>query len=116
MEIWRAVRLVVDTGIHAKGWSREQGIAYFQANMAMPLDTVTAEVDRYIGLPGQALAYQIGNLKFRELRARAEAALGDDFRIRDFHDALMAAGPVTLPVLEALIDDWTARQRVAEAA
>lgn len=116
MEIWRAVRLVVDTGIHAKGWSREQGIAYFQANMAMSLDTVTAEVDRYIGLPGQALAYQIGNLKFRELRERAEVALGDDFRIRDFHDALMAAGPVTLPVLEALIDDWTARQQVAEAA
>lgn len=116
MEIWRAVRLVVDTGIHAKGWSREQAIAYFQANMAMSLDTITAEVDRYIGLPGQALAYQIGNLKFREIRARAEAALGDRFRIRDFHDALMAAGSVTLPVLEALIEDWTARQLVEEAA
>ncbi|WP_447764469.1 DUF885 domain-containing protein [Sphingopyxis panaciterrae] len=116
MEMWRAVRLVVDTGIHANGWSREQGIAYFQEHMAMPLDTVAAEVDRYIGLPGQALAYQVGNIKFREIRARAEDVLGDAFRIRDFHDALMAAGPVTLPVLETLMDDWTARQRVEEAA
>jgi uncharacterized protein (DUF885 family) len=84
--------------------------------MAMPIETLTAEVDRYIGLPGQALAYQLGNLKFRELRARAETALGDDFRIRDFHDALMAAGAVTLPVLEILIDDWIAHAKVAVAA
>jgi len=77
---------------------------------------VAAEVDRDIGLPGQALAYQIGNIKFREIRARAEERLGDAFRIRDFHDALMAAGPVTLPVLETLMDDWTARQRIDEAA
>jgi uncharacterized protein (DUF885 family) len=76
--------------------------------MAMPLETLTAEVDRYIGMPGQALAYQLGNLKFRGLRARAQATLGEDFRIRDFHDALMAAGAVTLPVLELLIEDWIA--------
>lgn len=106
MEMWRAVRLVLDTGIHAKGWSRDQAIAFFRGNMAMPLETLTAEVDRYIGIPGQALAYQLGNLKFRELRARAQTALGEEFRIRDFHDALMAAGAVTLPVLELLIDDW----------
>ncbi|MBP7336727.1 DUF885 family protein [Niveispirillum sp.] len=106
MEMWRALRLVLDTGIHSRGWGRDQAIAYFRENMAMPLETLTAEVDRYIGMPGQALAYQLGNLKFRELRARAEAALGQDFRIRDFHDALMAAGAVTLPVLELLIDDW----------
>jgi uncharacterized protein (DUF885 family) len=116
MEMWRAVRLVLDTGIHARGWSRDQAIAFFRENMAMPLETLTAEVDRYIGLPGQALAYQLGNLKFRELRARAEAALGEEFRIRDFHDALMAAGAVTLPVLELLIDDWIAGATIAAAA
>jgi uncharacterized protein (DUF885 family) len=116
MEMWRAVRLVLDTGIHAKGWGREQAIAFFRQNMAMPLETLTAEVDRYIGMPGQALAYQLGNLKFRELRARAEAALGEEFRLRDFHDALMAAGAVTLPVLELLIDDWIAGAKVAAAA
>ena len=116
MEMWRAVRLVLDTGIHSKGWSRDQAIAFFRENMAMPLETLTAEVDRYIGMPGQALAYQLGNLRFRSLRARAEAALGEDFRIRDFHDALMAAGAVTLPVLELLIDDWIADAKVAAAA
>lgn len=111
MEMWRAVRLVVDTGIHAYGWSREQAIAYFGRYMAMPQSTVEAEVDRYIAWPGQALAYQLGNLKFREIRARAEQALGDEFRIRDFHDALMAAGPVTLPVLDELMQSWMDRQR-----
>jgi uncharacterized protein (DUF885 family) len=116
MEMWRAVRLVLDTGIHARGWSRDQAIAFFRENMAMPLETLTAEVDRYIGMPGQALAYQLGNLKFRELRARAEAALGEDFRIRDFHDALMAAGAVTLPVLELLIDEWIAGATLAATA
>lgn len=116
MEMWRAVRLVLDTGIHARGWSRDRAIAFFRENMAMPLETLTAEVDRYIGLPGQALAYQLGNLKFRALRARAEAALGEAFRIRDFHDALMGAGAVTLPVLEMLIDDWIAGAKRAVAA
>lgn len=116
MEMWRAVRLVLDTGIHAKGWGRDQAIAYFRENMAMPMETLTAEVDRYIGLPGQALAYQLGNLKFRALRARAEAALGDGFRIRDFHDTLMAAGAVTLPVLEMLVDDWIAGSKMAAAS
>lgn len=116
MEMWRAVRLVVDTGMHSEGWSRDQALEFFRANVAMPLETLTAEIDRYIGLPGQALAYQLGNLKFRELRRRAETAMGDDFRIREFHDSLMAAGAVTLPVLEILIDDWTARKSVAKAA
>ncbi|MFV3074953.1 DUF885 domain-containing protein [Niveispirillum fermenti] len=116
MEMWRALRLVLDTGIHAQGWGRDQAIAYFRQNMAMPLETLTAEVDRYIGMPGQALAYQLGNLKFRELRARAEAALGEGFRIRDFHDTLMAAGAVTLPVLEMLIDDWIAGSTMAAAS
>lgn len=116
MEMWRAVRLAVDTGIHARGWSRDQAISFFRENMAMPLETVTAEVDRYIGLPGQALAYQLGNLKFRELRVRAESTLGEDFRIRDLHDALMAAGAVTLPVLELLVDHWIASAPVAPVA
>ena len=110
MEMWRAVRLVVDTGLHAKGWSREQGIAFARARLALPLATIEAEVDRFIALPGQALAYQIGNLKFRALRRRAQERLGERFRVRDFHDALMACGAVTLPVLENLIDEWIATQ------
>jgi uncharacterized protein (DUF885 family) len=116
MEMWRAVRLVLDTGIHAQDWTRDEAIAFFRENMAMPLETLTAEVDRYIGLPGQALAYQLGNLKFRELRARAETTLGEQFSIRDFHDALMAAGAVTLPVLGTLIDDWIASRTLVAAA
>jgi len=106
MEMWRALRLVVDTGIHAKGWSREQAIDLMLQHMAMPRPTIEAEVDRYIGLPAQALAYQLGNRKFRELRERAEARLGDRFNRRAFHDALMAAGPVTLGVLDEHIEWW----------
>jgi uncharacterized protein (DUF885 family) len=116
MEMWRAVRLVVDTGIHAKGWSRQQSIDFAAAHMAMPLATIEAEVDRYVALPGQALAYQIGNLRFRALRRRAESRLGERFRLRAFHDALMAAGPVTLPVLDDLIELWIASQERAVAA
>lgn len=116
MEMWRAVRLVVDTGLHTRGWTRDQALALFAEHLALPIDTVTAEVDRYIGLPGQALAYQLGNRTFRELRARAETAQGDHFVLRDFHDALMAAGPVTLPVLEMLIDAWIADRSRALAA
>jgi uncharacterized protein (DUF885 family) len=116
MEMWRAVRLVVDTGIHAKGWTRERGIAFFEEHMAMPRSTMEAEVDRYIGWPGQALAYQIGNLRFSAIRLKAEAELADDFDIRRFHDALMAAGPVTLPVLEELIDAWITGEKMEKAA
>lgn len=103
MEMWRAVRLVLDTGIHWKNWTREQAVDFFQRHVAMPRATIEAEVDRYIGMPAQALAYQLGNLKFTELRRRAQAELGERFRIRDFHDGLMAAGPVTLPVLDDLL-------------
>jgi uncharacterized protein (DUF885 family) len=106
MEMWRAVRLVVDTGLHINGWTRQQAIDYAVSHMAMPRATLEAEVDRYISMPAQALAYQLGNLKFRDLRSRAERRLGDKFRIRDFHDALMGAGPVSLPILDALIEDW----------
>jgi uncharacterized protein (DUF885 family) len=106
MEMWRACRLVVDTGLHTRGWTRTQAIGYMAANMALPLPTIESEVDRYIGMPAQALAYQIGVLKFRELRARAEQRLGERFDVRAFHDQLLAAGPVTLPVLERLTDDY----------
>jgi uncharacterized protein (DUF885 family) len=110
MEMWRACRLVVDTGIHIKGWSRDQAIDYMLAHLSLSRRTIEGEVDRYIAMPGQALGYQIGNLKFRELRARAEARLGGRFDIRAYHDQLMAAGPVTLPVLEEVVDDWLQRQ------
>jgi uncharacterized protein (DUF885 family) len=110
MEMWRACRLVVDTGIHIKGWSRAQAIDYMLAHLSLSRVTIEGEVDRYIAMPAQALGYQIGNLKFRELRARAEQQLGGRFDIRVYHDQLMAAGPVTLPVLEEVVDDWLQRQ------
>jgi uncharacterized protein (DUF885 family) len=110
MEMWRAVRLVLDTGIHAKGWSRERALEFVAENMAMPMSTMEAEVDRYIAMPGQALAYQIGLLKIRELRRRCQEKLGEGFRIRDFHDAVMAAGAVSLPVLEDCVMAWLETQ------
>ena len=117
-EMWRALRLVVDTGIHALGWSREQAIALMERHMAMPRPTIEAEVDRYVGMPAQALAYQIGNRKFCELRERAELRLRERFDRRAFHDALMAAGPVTLDVLDDWIEHWIAQQagRAVQAA
>ncbi|MGH8251246.1 MAG: DUF885 domain-containing protein [Steroidobacteraceae bacterium] len=110
MEIWRAVRMVVDTGIHWHGWSRDRAVEYMAQHVTLAREMIEAEVDRYVALPGQALAYQIGNLKFRALRQRAEQTLGDQFSFRTFHDEMMAAGPVTLPVLEELVDDWLSRQ------
>ncbi len=110
-EIWRAVRLVVDTGVHEKGWTREQAIAYFKDNV--PQDEVTAvqEVERYIAIPGQALSYKIGELKLRELRARAEKTLGKDFDLRAFHNEVLSHGAVPLDVLEAALDRWIASQK-----
>jgi uncharacterized protein (DUF885 family) len=105
MEIWRALRLVVDTGLHSQGWSRDRAIEFMSAHQAMPRATIESEVDRYISMPAQALAYQIGGLEFRRLRAQAERQLGERFDIRSFHDALMAAGPVTLPVLADVVDE-----------
>ena len=109
MEMWRACRLVVDTGLHARGWSREQAIAYMADHLSLPVPAIQAEVDRYIAMPGQALAYQLGGLKFRELRARAQSRLGNRFTLRGFHDQLMGAGAVTLPVLEEVVEDWLVR-------
>lgn len=114
-EIWRAVRLVVDTGIHTRGWSRERAVAYTGDLVAIPEDTLEAEIDRYIALPGQALAYQPGNLKFRELRRRAEDRLKDRFDIRQFHSQLIASGPVTLPILDDLTEGWITRQETSHA-
>ena len=110
-EIWRACRLVVDTGVHALGWTRQQMLDYLAENTALSLHEVTTETDRYISWPGQALAYKIGELKIRELRARAEEALGADFDVRHFHDAVLANGSVPLDILEELIDAWIEEQR-----
>ncbi|MBX9745320.1 MAG: DUF885 domain-containing protein [Hyphomonadaceae bacterium] len=108
-EMWRACRLVVDTGMHSMGWSRQRALDYLANNTALSTHEIRTEVDRYIGWPGQALAYKIGELKIIELRQRAEAALGDRFDIRAFHDAVLANGGVTLPVLEQEIDAYIAR-------
>ena len=107
-EMLRAMRLVVDTGIHAKGWSRDQAIEYMMSNSSMGRTDATAEVERYIAIPSQALAYKVGALKIQELRRKAEAALGDSFDIRKFHEQVLGTGALPLPVLEQKIDDWIA--------
>jgi len=113
-ELWRAIRLVVDTGIHAKGWSRQEVLDYMYANSAT-LDTrAVSEAERFMAIPGQALAYKVGQLKIMELRERAEAALGERFDIREFHAEVLGQGDLPLDVLEARIESWLAsRGRVA---
>ena len=108
---WRAIRLVVDTGIHAMKWTRQQAIDYFTANAAKTEADIVNEVDRYISNPGQALAYKIGQMKFLELRERAKAALGEKFDIRAFHDNLLATGAVPLDSAEQNVDAWIAAQK-----
>ena len=114
-QAWRASRLVVDTGLHVFGWSRERAIEFLAANTSLPLHEATTEVDRYISWPGQALSYYVGYLKFRELRARAERELGERFDVRLFHDEMLRHGAVPLPVLESIVDDWIAARRAAPA-
>ena len=109
-EMWRACRLVVDTGMHVLGWSRQRAIDFMAANTSSTLLNITNEIDRYIAWPGQALAYKIGELKIRELRAAAERALGPRFNLRGFHDLLLGSGAVPLDVLENMVMSWTAAQ------
>lgn len=112
-EMWRAIRLVVDTGMHALGWSREEAIQYFVKNTGRPRGRIEAETDRYLVMPGQALAYKIGQLKIRELRTKAEQVLGDSFDVRDFHDVVLSSGALPLAVLESKVDTWLAAQELA---
>ena len=110
-EMWRAARLVIDTGVHAKGWSREQALAFLRDNTALSEHEVTTEVDRYISWPGQALSYKLGELAIVRLRGEAEQALGADFDIKAFHDMVLALGSVPLPVLEEQVREWIAGQQ-----
>ena len=110
-EIHRAIRLVVDTGIHSKGWTREQAIQYSLENEAVDAASVESEIERYMANPGQALSYKIGQLKIIELRNRAQQVLGNDFDIRDFHDQVLETGCVPLQLLEQKIDRWIQASR-----
>jgi uncharacterized protein (DUF885 family) len=110
-EMWRACRLVVDTGMHSFGWSRQQAIELMKENTAKTENDIIVEIDRYIVWPGQALAYKIGELKIKELKARAKRELGERFDIRKFHNALLDDGPLPLDLLEKQIDAWIARQQ-----
>ena len=108
-ELFRAIRLVVDTGLHAKGWTEEQAVAYFTANSPTSEGQIRSEIRRYIVWPGQATTYKIGMLKILELRARAQAVLGARFDIRGFHDTVLGGGALPLSILERRVDDWLTR-------
>jgi uncharacterized protein (DUF885 family) len=110
-EMWRACRLVVDTGIHAKGWSREKVVDYMTNNTALSVHEINTETDRYIAWPGQAISYKIGELKIRELRKKAEEILADKFNIRDFHEIILEQGTVTLPILELRVNAYINRTK-----
>ena len=108
-EQWRAGRLVVDTGIHAMGWTRDQAVNFLKENTALSLHNINTEVDRYISWPGQAVSYKIGEMKIRELRRKAEEALGPKFDIREFHDVILEQGTVTLPIMEERVEAYIKR-------
>ena len=113
-EAWRACRLIVDTGMHAFGWSRQQAVEFMLANTALSAATIDGEIDRYITWPAQALSYKIGELKIRELRARAEAELGSSFDIRRFHDMVVGNGSLPIAVLEDMVENWIAAELAAQ--
>ena len=110
-ELWRAIRLVLDTGIHAKGWTLEQAMEYARRNSPNSETNIQAEVERFAAIPGQGLAYKIGQMKITELRQRAEAALGPRFDIKAFHRQVLESGALPMDVLDAKINRWIARQR-----
>jgi uncharacterized protein (DUF885 family) len=110
-DIWRAIRLVVDTGVHSQHWSRQQMVDYFHEHSAISETSVQAETDRYIAWPSQALAYKVGQLKILELRAKAQKELGDKFDIRAFHDEVIDSGALPLDLLEARVDAWIAEEK-----
>lgn len=105
-EMWRACRLVIDTGIHSQGWSRQQALDYLSSNTSLSAANVRAEVDRYISWPAQALSYKLGELKILELRERAESALGNRFDIREFHDVLLGQGALPLDILDRVVSSY----------
>lgn len=111
LQVWRAIRLVLDTGIHSKRWTRDQAIAYFRANSSVSDTDIAREVDRYFNWPGQATSYMVGQLKIAELRARAERELGQRFDIREFHEAVLSEGALPLNVLEEQVDQYIAAKR-----
>ena len=110
-EIWRAIRLVVDTGLHAKGWSEEEAVDYFLANSSMAEGAIRSEVQRYLVTPGQATSYKIGMMKILELREHARAELGDRFDIKGFHDTVLGGGGLPLGILERRVNEWIATQK-----
>jgi uncharacterized protein (DUF885 family) len=110
-DIWRAIRLVVDTGVHAQHWTRQQMVDYFHEHSSLDEPTVQSEVDRYIAWPAQALAYKAGQMKILELREKARKALGPKFDLRAFHDLVIDEGAMPLDILEARIDSWIATQK-----
>jgi uncharacterized protein (DUF885 family) len=110
-QMWRAVRLVVDTGVHYKHWTRAQMVQYFHAHTAMDDITIQEEVDRYIAWPGQAPAYDVGRLKILELRAEAQKALGKNFDLRAFHDEVLDSGALPLDILQQRVEAWIQQQQ-----